>query len=147
MKNVLFSSKSTNSMTSDNVVEISTVSLNQDQSHAHAYWSSEPIETMLKNLILAGKQHVFLQHQSAKPQDLQKFASIAPVDAREGYQLALKMEKNLSTKLQRYEGKFRSHIIRTINMRRVPRIFFAADKDTKMLIEQLKAIAELKPRN
>jgi ribosome-binding factor A len=156
MKNQIFRSRSTSrsSLMSDTVVDISTVSLNQDQSHAHAYWSSEPIEYMLKNMLEASKQHIISRHEAMKKSTMtartptiekEQAAKKEKVahDPMESYVLALRMEKNLTDKLQRFEGKFRSHIIRTINMRRVPRIYFAADKNTKFLLEQLKAVADM----
>lgn len=110
---------------SEHLVEISTVSLNQDESHAHAFYTSEPFEAILQLMI---KESGSGEH----------------VDSSKNFQLAKRMEKNLTKKLAVLEGKFRSHIIRTINLRRVPRIFFAPDSSTRALLRQLEAIADLK---
>lgn len=130
-------------MTGDQVVEISTVSLNQDQSHAHAYWSSEPITIMLQKLVAASQQYVIQSHRPEVARNIQRKTQVGPQDPLKCYEFAQRAESRLTKKLQDREGGFRSHIIRTINMRRVPRIFFAPDKSTKMLMAQLKAIVDM----
>eukprot|EP01033_Poteriospumella_lacustris_P009299 gene9299-6661_t len=130
-------------MTGDQVVDITTVSLNQDQSHAHAYWSSEPITIMLQKLVAASQQYMIQSHRPEVAQSIQRKAHVGPKHPLQCYEFAQRAESRLTKKLQDREGGFRSHIIRTINMRRVPRIFFAPDKSTKMLMAQLKAIVDL----
>lgn len=121
-ENALFRTrKNLKNSSSDSLVEITTVSLNKDESHAHAYWTSEPVLSLLTQMI----------------------QNCTTMDTKRNYEVALRVEKNVSARLQRFEGKFRSNIIRTINMRRVPRIFFAADASTKLLIEKLKSMKDM----
>lgn len=96
------------------VVEIIDVKMNRDFSHAHAFWRSKVIEMCLENLLSK---------------------NLAPTDVK----IAEKMLVNMTNILQRNEAKFRSHMVRRINFRRVPRIYF---KHEKLLVDMLALIKE-----
>lgn len=105
-------------------LEISSLVLNKDISHAHARWHSPIIAGFVDSLV--------------KREDI----SLAQLH------LARKMTNNISRRLQSNEGKFRSHIIRTINFRRVPRIFFRPSHTIEGLLESLASRVEfLKARS
>lgn len=95
------------------VVEIIEVKLNRDRSHAHAVWKSRVIELFLDNLLTK---------------------SLTPPDIK----VAEKMVTSMTNILQRHEAKFRSRIIRTINFRRVPRVYFTHSQSLTDLLTLLK---------
>lgn len=95
------------------VVEIIEVKLNRDCSHAHAFWSSKLVEVFLTNLLER------------------------PLSAQQ-VKVAEKMGANMTNILQRHEAKFRSEIIKTINFRRVPRVYFRQEKTIDDLLLLLK---------
>ncbi len=98
------------------VVEISSVRLNQDYSHAHVTWTSEYMEELLKGL-----KHKHLSMKEVR--------------------FTEQMLSNLNAILERNEGKFRSHFIRTFNFRRVPRIYFQHDPKLQNIVDELKYLA------
>jgi len=95
------------------VVEIVEVKVNRDCSHAHALWKSKFVELFLNNLM----------NRTLTPQEIK---------------IAEKMISNMTNILQRHEAKFRSQIIKTINFRRVPRVYFKHEKSLDDLILYLK---------
>lgn len=95
------------------VVEISAVKLNQDYSHAHITWRSSYIEDVL----------IQFQTKDLTDRDVK---------------MAEKMTKNITDILQLHEGKFRSHMIRNFNFRRVPRIYIQPDEYIEDLLKVLK---------
>jgi ribosome-binding factor A len=118
-------------ISSNQLVEITRLRLNQDCSHAHAYWSSSPIEILLEKMLEKSKEQT-KQTQKVDSQSMQRH-----------HQIGIRMEKKVTDVLQFHEGKFRSHIIRSINLRRVPRIFFAPDNRYKLLLDQLQKNARV----
>ena len=94
------------------VVEISSVRLNQDFSHAHVTWRSRYIEDLLEKF----------QEKDLSENDVK---------------MAEKMTTNINDILQRNEGKFRSHFIKSVNFRRVPRIYFQKDQYIEDLLKVL----------
>lgn len=109
-------------------LEITECDLNQDYSHCHAQWSCPAFDHLLKQLLKVDK------NQSSA-------AGMSQVSFQERYTMAKRMVNKMNLILQRLEGKFRTQIIREVNLRRVPRIFFAADKRTTLMLEQLKRAA------
>jgi ribosome-binding factor A len=95
------------------VVEIIDVKMNRDFSHAHAFWRSKVVEMCFENLL-------------AK--------NLAPTDIK----IAEKMLLNMTNILQRNEAKFRSHMVRRINFRRVPRIYFKHEKPLEDMLTLIK---------
>lgn len=96
------------------VMEITKVVLNKDLSHADASWHSDYLEGFLRHLLLKD--------------------GLSASDLR----LGKKMLKNVTNKLQSSEGKFRSHIIRSMNFRRVPRIFFRPGRRMDDALERIE---------
>eukprot|EP01039_Chlorochromonas_danica_P005882 gene5882-6477_t len=114
-----FSSIFGNKFTSlSDALEISSLVLNKDVSHAHARWHSPIIAGFIDSLV--------------KKEEVTKAQLL----------LAQKMASNITRRLQSNEGKFRSHIIRTINFRRVPRIFFRASHTIETLLDKLASRKE-----
>jgi ribosome-binding factor A len=81
------------------VIEIAHVEINMDYSHATAHWESE----ILMNFV-----------DSVRTEN-------GPEDA---LKLALKMETKITAKLQKLEPLFRTRIVKQMDFRRVPRIYF-----------------------
>lgn len=82
------------------VVTITEVVVNKDCSHADARWDSPHLTEFIEAL-----------------------SRRSPPDEAE-YRLVCKMTKNLTQRLQAKESKFRTHLIKTMTFRRVPRVFF-----------------------
>ena len=95
------------------LVEISSVRLNQDYSHAHAKWRSRFVEDILTKF----------QEKELTDRDI-KFTE--------------KMIANINDVLQRSEGKFRSNVVKSYNFRRVPRMYFQPDEVIEDLVKVLK---------
>lgn len=85
-----------------NIVEISECIINQDFSHVTAYWSSD----------LANDFTKFLN---------KKGTSQTSLDADK---LAERLNHTVTKTLQSCEGVFRAHIMKKMEFRRVPRVFF-----------------------
>lgn len=81
------------------VIEIVHVDMNMDYSHAYAHWES----TILKDFMATVSKEK---------------------DHEESQRLALQMEKQITSKLQKLEPVFRSKIVKKMDFKRVPRIFF-----------------------
>jgi len=128
-KNKVFKSKGEPwAIKTSDYLEITECDLNQDYSHCHAQWSCPAFDHLLKQLLKVDKSQSCAE-------------SMSQVSFQERYNMAKKVEKKMNLILERLEGKFRSHIIREVNLRRVPRIFFVADKRTTLMLEQLKRAA------
>jgi ribosome-binding factor A len=95
------------------IVEVSSVRFNQDYSHAHVTWTSDYLEQIFNEL---------------------KKKQLSSREVRFSGQ----MLSNINNILQRNEGKFRSHFIRTFNFRRVPRIYFQHDQKLENIMIELK---------
>lgn len=92
--------------------KIEIVTTNRDASHAYAHWRSEPIEKYLKQL------------------EFNK--------SIETLQRGEKLIKKTTENLQSHESKFRSSMIKVINLRRVPRIYFKHSEAIQVLLDNLK---------
>jgi len=91
------------------VVEVSSVVLNQDYSHAHAHWRSPFMEQFV--------EAVYREKGEAEAKRMAKKACLY-----------------VTTKLQRAEPLFRSMIIKKMDFRRVPRVLFAPE-DADMFLK------------
>jgi ribosome-binding factor A len=108
-------------------IEIKKVKLNPDCSHADTYWTSEILMDYYRNLLL--KRDInspslnFTDQLCYNLEDTQKLKSKV---------------FRLTKLLQKYEGFFRSKIVRKINFRRVPRVVFHPDPKMKRLLQKLE---------
>ena len=95
---------------SADVIEINEVNVNQDASHVTAYWSSR-----LLNEFVA----MIKKEEEVNPQEKRNNKSDALVIWDRGVRI-------INQKLRLREPQFRSYLIKKVDFRRVPRIFFAA---------------------
>lgn len=95
-----------------------------DYSHAHTFWRSPAIEIFIKLII----------------QDLLTKKITDPEVIKKKIDTVRRMEAKVSEQLQLNEGRMRSHLIKTINFRRVPRLLFESDTSIKILVEKLQHI-------
>eukprot|EP01031_Cornospumella_fuschlensis_P038373 gene38374-46638_t len=96
------------------VLEISKVVLNRDMSHADAFWTSKISVAFIETL--SAKDSITKQDVAA----------------------ANSMVHNINNKLQARESKFRSHIIKSFDFRRVPRVFFRPDAKLEQQLRTLE---------
>jgi hypothetical protein len=101
--------------------EFTAVKLNRDASHADTIWSSSYLEKFYQSLV--DEPVPRYTKTSYTQEDLDRFKAKL---------------KDFSGVLQKNEGKFRTQIIRKMNFRRVPRIFFHPDPKLKRLLSELK---------
>ncbi len=101
------------------VLEISFVKINRDCSHVDASWSSSALKGFVENLY-----------------------SNSACSAKELH-LAQKMTKNITHTLQKNESKFRSYLLKHINFRRVPRMFFQPQGALTALLQRFEAKTQL----
>jgi hypothetical protein len=101
--------------------EFTGVKLNRDASHADTLWSSSYLEKFYQSL--ADEPVPRYTKTSYSKEDLDRFKAKL---------------KDFSDVLQKNEGKFRTQVIRKMNFRRVPRIFFHPDPKLKRLLSELK---------
>lgn len=87
------------------VVQIRNVKLNRDISHIDVLWESNFLEEFI--------QRIYEINGEA-----------------EGKRMKLKLYNQVNQILQKKEGKFRTHLMKQIFFRRVPRIFFRAADET-----------------
>lgn len=92
-----------------NIIEISECIVNRDYSHVTAYWSSDLANDFTKFLNKKGTDKTNL--------DTKK--------------LTEKLNSTVTKKLQLCEGVFRAHIMKKMEFRRVPRVFFLPLCDKK----------------
>lgn len=81
------------------VIEIAHVDMNMDYSHAYAHWESELLTKFVDSV------------RKERGQE-------------DAMALAVKMESKITSKLQKLEPVFRTKIIKKMEFKRVPRIFF-----------------------
>ena len=86
------------------MIEIDSVTLTKDGSHADAFWQSNVLNDFIKLV-------------------KEKNGEI------DGAALHLKTSTNITKRLQMNESKFRSAIARKMNFKRVPRVFFHPSED------------------
>lgn len=103
------------------VLEFDYVRLNKDASHVTAYWRSDMVEALVKEVILKEQA----ENQAARLRDNGDVER--GKDGRKLYDAAEmlnRMERHVKKCLFAKEGRFRSYLSKHIEFRRVPRIFF-----------------------
>ncbi|RYH09249.1 hypothetical protein EON65_40315 [archaeon] len=96
------------------VIEISKVILNKDMSHVDAFW-------------VCKISSVFIQTLSKKDNITKQDVIVAK-----------NMVQNINGKLQKQEARFRSHMIKSFDFRRVPRVFFRPDLKLQQQLGELE---------
>ena len=103
------------------MLEIDYVKLNKDASHVTAYWRSDMVEVLVKEVILKEKE------EAAAAKLRGNGEAGGGEDGRKLYDAAAvldKAERHVKKCLHAREGRFRSYLSRHVEFRRVPRIFF-----------------------
>ena len=124
------------------VVEIDYVFINKDVSHVTAYWKSDMVNVLVNELSKKQKLERDMERIERYDEDMKnlksdRFGSNYNIKTniksiRNGNDKGVfdssvvlaRAEKHVTKSLQGKEGKFRSHLIRHIEFRRVPRLFF-----------------------
>lgn len=95
-------------ITASQVVEVVHVDINQDYSHATAYWKSSFVNRFISFV--------------AKEKGAELGDNVRGIEVAE--KLHKQFTKLINTRLQDSESRFRSNLLKTMSFRRVPRIFF-----------------------
>jgi hypothetical protein len=113
--------RNTGIIKTSSVLEIDYVRLNKDASHVTAYWRSDMVEALVKEVILKEQE----EKQAARLRDNGEAGG--GKDGRKLYDAAAvldRAEKHVKKCLLLKEGRFRSYLSKHVEFRRVPRIFF-----------------------
>ena len=132
------------------VVEIDYVHLNKDVSHVTAYWKSDMVNVLVSEL--SKKQKLEKDMEKIERYD-EEMLNLKKDDVGSNYNskthiksirngndkgvfdssvVLARAEKHVTKSLQGKEGKFRSFIMKHIEFRRVPRVFFKMSDGLEM---------------